>query len=194
MPYVDPAGHNGAHHALTDGLGISYIVFITIYTVVFLAACVYLFYQRHHPVVRMRKISLTLMSITILHFYLYLIFIVYPLNGLFPCGVEFWAMSLYLPIGIGLFQAQNQQLLIVSRGQNHLIHQEGPYRLLVGARGRGVGKPRYWMFRFKLWWNSTSKQGIYEGFVFAGIIIQVSFCKVDCAFGNLSVPSSSSPL
>ena len=182
MPYADPAGHSWAHHALTDGLGVSLIVFITIYTVVFFTACAYLWYQRNHPVVRMRKISLTLTSIIILHFYLYLIFIVYPLNGLFPCGVEFWAMSLYLPVGIGLFQAHNQQLLIVSRGQNQLIHQDEPYRPLTGEGGRGIGKPSYWMFRFKLWWQGISKQGKCEGFVFAGVIVQVSPDVIESIF------------
>ena len=66
---------------------------------------------------------------------------------------------LYLPIGIGLFQVQNQQLLIVSEGQNQLVHLDEPYRSLAGERARGIGTFSYWMFRFKLWWTSTSKQG-----------------------------------
>lgn len=82
-------------------------------------------------------------------------------------------MSIYLPIGIGLYQAQNQQLLIVSREQNHLVRNEEYFKPMFAGRGHGIGGPRYWMFRFKVWWNSASKQGKYEGFVFAGMVVQV---------------------
>lgn len=83
-------------------------------------------------------------------------------------------MSIYLPLGIGLFQAQNQQLLIVSQEQNHLIHSEEFYRPLVPDR-RTVGSIRHWIIRLKVWWNSISQQGKYEGLVFAGITMQVGF-------------------
>jgi hypothetical protein len=29
---------------------------------------------------------------------------VYPLNGLFTCGWEFWIMGIWLPFGMALFQ------------------------------------------------------------------------------------------
>ncbi|KAL9124027.1 MAG: hypothetical protein Q9217_006600 [Psora testacea] len=171
--YLNPGGHDWGKEN-SDGYALSQIVFIIIYTIFFFTACTYLWLHRMHPVIKMRKINLALMSVLILHVYLFMIFMVYPLNGEFPCGVEFWIMSLYLPIGIGLFQAQNQQLLIVSREQNQLLHVDHIYKPLAGVRSHGIGTPNYWIFRFKLWWNRTSKQGKYEGFVLVGIVIQVA--------------------
>ena len=80
----------------------------------------------------------------------------------------------YLPIGIGLFQAQNQQLLIVSREQSLLLRKEEHYKPLYPAQGKGLGGPRYWLWRLKLWWQGTSTQGKYEGFVLIGMTVQVS--------------------
>lgn len=174
--YLNPLGHNWGAENL-DGYGISYIVVAVTYSIFFYAACFYLWLQRNHPVVRMRKINLALLSILILHVYLFMALIVYPLNGAFPCNVEFWSMSMYLPIGIGLFQAQNQQLLIVSREQNMLVHRHEMWKELPGSRGGGIGGPKYWMYRFKIWWRRSSQQGKYEAFVFVGIIVQVCYHK-----------------
>ena len=85
-------------------------------------------------------------------------------------------MSIYLPIGIGLFQAQNQQLLIVSQEQSHLIHFEEYYKPYL-APGIGIDRLRYLFSRFKIWWTASSKQGKYEGFVFVGICLQVSWAR-----------------
>lgn len=40
---------------------------------------------------------------------LFLLFTCYFMNGAWPCNVEYWLISVYLPTGIGLFQAANQQ-------------------------------------------------------------------------------------
>lgn len=174
--FFNPLGHNWGPENL-DGYGITYIVIAVTYSVFFYALCIYLWLHRKHPIVRMRKINLALLSILILHVYLFMALIVYPINGAFPCNVEFWSMSLYLPIGIGLFQAQNQQLLIVSREQNMLVNRHEMWKELPGMRGGGLGSPRYWLYRFKIWWKTASQQGKYEGFVFAGIVVQVSSLK-----------------
>ena len=81
----------------------------------------------------------------------------------------------YLPIGIGLFQAQNQSLLIVSREQSQLLDSQEHYRPLYRGRGRGIGGPKYWFWRLKLWWQGTSSQGRCEGFVLIGMAVQVNF-------------------
>ena len=102
-------------------------------------------------------------------------FSVYTMNGRWPCNVEFWSMSLYLPIGIGLWQAQNQQLIIVSREQTEMRKPEyASFKPLLPPRGRGMGTPTYWLWRFKIWYRSISTQGKYEGFVLFGIVIQVT--------------------
>lgn len=81
-------------------------------------------------------------------------------------------MCLYLPIGIGLYQAYNQQLLIVSRGQAALITKDELFKPIF-PKTKGLGGPKYWAFRFKIWWQSVSSKGKYEGFVLIGIVIQV---------------------
>ena len=91
----------------------------------------------------------------------------------------------YLPLGTGLFQAQNQQLLLVSRKQNRMLRTEEfkpMYRGHNKSTGTGTGTPRYWFWRVKLWWQGVSTQGKYEGFVFVGMIVQVKigvacFCE-----------------
>ncbi|KAL8992381.1 MAG: hypothetical protein Q9188_007601 [Gyalolechia gomerana] len=173
MVYLNPGGFNFGPKNL-DGYGISNIVFAVIYSIFLYAACIYLWLLRHHPIVKMRKVGLMLMAVLVLHVFCFLVFTVYFMNGLWPCSVEFWAMNLYLPIGIGLFQAANQQLLIVSRQQTQLITSNDTFKPLLPSRGRGIGTRRYWLWRCKLWYRSISTQGKYEGFVLIGIILQVN--------------------
>ena len=170
MVYVTSHGHDWSNQYNYDGLGISYIVFVVVYSIICYAMCGILWYYRNHPIVKMRKIGLAISSVMILHVYLFLVFIAYPLNGHYPCNVEFWIMSVYFPIGIGLFQAQNQQLLLVSRGQNKLIIIDELYKPLP-PQGKGADT---WVFRIKQWWKSFSEQGKYEGFVAMGIVAQAS--------------------
>ena len=172
MVLFNPGGHDWGKNYNFDGYGIGYIVFAILYTLLFLAGCSYVWLHRDAPVIRMRNIPLSLASISILHVYITAVFIVYPLNGAFPCQAEFWIMSLYLPIGIGLFQAQNQQLLNVSRQQNMLAKDRQVYKPIL-QKAHGIGTPSYWIWRFKIWWKATSKQGQYECFVLIGIIVQV---------------------
>ena len=169
--YLNPGGYNFGSENL-DGYGISKIAVAVTYSLFFYAACIFLWLYRHHPVVQKRNVPLLLMSLLTLHVFNFVVMIVYTLNGAFPCQVEFWCMSLYLPIGIGLFQAQNQQLLIVSQGQTQLLVLEAPFRRLPPKR-QGVGSIGYWLYRAKLWWGGISKTRQYQAFVFVGIIVQV---------------------
>jgi len=171
--YLNPGGFNFGPENL-DGYGISNIVVGVIYSIVFYAACIFLWLYRRHPVVKMRNVPLLLLSLLILHVFAFMAMVVYTLNGAFPCQVEFWCMNLYLPIGIGLFQAQNQQLLIVSRQQAQLTVNTEHYRPLLPKSGRGIGGPRYWLWRLKLWWRSNSEEGKYQGYILVAIIVQVS--------------------
>ena len=170
MVYLNPGGFDlGAENF--DGYGISTIVVGTIYSLCFYAACIYLWFYRKHPVVRMRNVPLLLMSLLTLHVYLYFLFFGYVMNGTFPCQVEFWCMSLWLPAGIGLFQAQNQQLLVVSLQQQRLLATEELYKPLPPRKGRG--SVNYWRFRMKCWWREASSTRRYELFVTLGIVVQV---------------------
>ena len=170
MPYFNADGHNWGAENL-DGYGISQIIFAVIYSIAFYAACIHVWMLRKHPIIKKRKIGLAIVSLQILHVYMFMVFMVYPLNGAFPCSVEYWIMSLYLPIGFGLFQAANQQLCIVSQGQLKLTlsHDTSLYKPI--PTGRGLKK----LFsRFKVWWADVSSQGKYEGLVAVGISLQVS--------------------
>ncbi|KAL9136198.1 MAG: hypothetical protein Q9175_002587 [Cornicularia normoerica] len=170
MVYLNPGGFDFGSENL-DGYGISNIVFIVIYSLFFYSACFFSWIYRKHPVLRMRNVPLMLLSLLTMHVFTFAVMIVYTMNGAFPCQVEYWCMCLYLPIGIGLYQAYNQQLLIVSRGQAALITKDELFKPIF-PKGKGFGGPKYWAFRFKLWWQSVSSKGKYEGFVLIGIVIQ----------------------
>lgn len=173
--YLNPGGFNFGAENL-DGYGISNIVVAVTYSICFYAACIFLWLYRRHPVVKMRNVPLLLLSLLVLHVFLFMVFMVYTLNGAFPCQVEFWCMNIYLPIGIGLFQAQNQQLLIVSRQQSRLIVTNEQYKPLLPKTTRGIGGPRYWLFRLKRWWRGINEESKYQGFIFIGFVVQVRLC------------------
>ena len=170
--YLNPGGFDFGAENL-DGYGISYIGVAVIYSILFYAACIFLWLYRHHPMVQKRNVPLLLISLLTLHVYLFMVMVVYTLNGTYPCQVEFWCMSLYMPLGIGLFQAHNQQLLVVSQGQSQLLQLEGPFRRLPPKRN-GSGNLRYCVYRFKLWWGGVSQAGKYQSYVLVGIIVQVN--------------------
>jgi len=174
MVYLNPGGFDFGSENL-DGYGISNIVFGVTYSLFFYAAVLFVWLYRHHPILRMRNVPLMLLSLLTLHVFTFMVFVVYTLNGAFPCQVEFWCMSIYLPIGIGLFQAQNQQLLIVSRQQTELLTKDESYRPILPKGGKGLGGPRYWLFRLKFWCRGVSTQGTYQGFVAIGIFVQVCY-------------------
>lgn len=180
MVYLNPGGYNFGSENL-DGYGISHIVFTVLYSLLFYWACFFTWSYRKHPVLRMRNVPLMLSSMLMIHVFTFVVFIIYTMNGAFPCQVEYWWMCLYLPIGIGLYQAYNQQLLLVSRGQAALITKEEHFKPIF-PKGKGLGGPKYWAFRFKVWWQNVSSKGKYEGFVFIGIIIQV--CAMPVMSGN----------
>ena len=172
MVYLNPGGFNFGPENL-DGYGISRIVFGVTYSLFFYTACIFLWIYRKHPVVKMRNVPLLLMSLLTLHVFVFMLFVIYTLNGGFPCQVEYWWMSIYLPIGIGLFQAQNQQLLVVSSQQNKLLVMDELFKSLPRKPRRGAGSPDYWMFRLKCWWRDVRTTRKYEMYVTVGMVAQV---------------------
>ncbi|KAI4269545.1 MAG: hypothetical protein LQ337_007216 [Flavoplaca oasis] len=170
MHFLNPEGHNfiGAN---LDGWGILQMVFAIVYTLVLLVLCTLLWKQRDHPIIRMRKIPMAIAAVLVLHVYLVLVLIVYPLNGYFPCNAEFWIMSIYLPIGVGLFQAQNQQLLLISRGQQVLLTQDA-YKPLPSGKTRW----QYYRNKFIIWCKSSKEQDAFEGFIALGMLVQ-ALCR-----------------
>lgn len=96
-------GHDWGHPNF-DGPAVFYISFAAIYTAIVLMGLYALFRLRKTHAVRIRSFSVICAAVLCLHMYLILILLVYPLNGLFKCGMEFWIMSILLPLGIALFQ------------------------------------------------------------------------------------------
>jgi hypothetical protein len=105
---MDQAPH--PHHGIDyrgpnlDSLGIFYLSFAAVYSVFVLTGLLALFHLRHTHAVRIRSFLVVCGTVLFLHIYLLLILLVYPLNGLFKSGWEFWIMSILLPLGIALFQ------------------------------------------------------------------------------------------
>ena len=86
MRYLNPEGHNYGSENV-DVYGISQVSVAVLYSLFFYAACFYVWLKRYHPILRMRKVGLALLSLLVLHVYLFMIFMVYTINGAFPCGV-----------------------------------------------------------------------------------------------------------
>jgi hypothetical protein len=97
-----------------DGLAVFYISFACLYTVIVLAGLYALYLLRNTHAVRIRNYSVICVTVLTLHVYLVLILLVYPLNGLFKCGWEFWIMSILLPLGMALFQGMPHQFTLSS--------------------------------------------------------------------------------
>lgn len=106
----------------TDRLGFTYIAIAMAWTCLLLPAAIFLIRNRHLPYLRMRNIPLAISAVAMLHVYWVLCMIAYVLNGFFPCTTEYWIMSIYLPLGIAMFQAANSQLFSIATAQKRYAH------------------------------------------------------------------------
>lgn len=102
---------------IVDNVGTFWIALTCVYTTCLFAGIVYLWLNRSHPTIRIRKPILTIAAVLNLHVYWVLCSLGYVLGPVFPELLEFWIMSIYFPIGLALFQAANTSLLSVSRDQ-----------------------------------------------------------------------------
>jgi hypothetical protein len=93
-----------------DALGFLYVVAAIVYTIVLAGELYLLHRQRTVFAVRIRSLKIVFSAVSILHVYLVLVLLVYPLNGLFPCSAEFWVMSVFLPSGMAFFQGMTCSL------------------------------------------------------------------------------------
>lgn len=100
-----------------DGLSWVYISIAVVWTIILSLGITFLISKRHQPFLRIRNVPLAVSAVATLHVYWILCMIAYVLQGYFPCGTEYWIMSVYLPLGIALFQACNTQLLHIANIQ-----------------------------------------------------------------------------
>ena len=110
-------GYTMANEFNLDGLGWLYIAIVTFWTIVLLMGITFLISKRNLPFLRIRNVPLAVSAVATLHVYWVLCLIAYVLQGFFPCATEYWIMSIYLPLGIALFQACNTQLLHIAEVQ-----------------------------------------------------------------------------
>ncbi|KAF2715554.1 hypothetical protein K504DRAFT_397003, partial [Pleomassaria siparia CBS 279.74] len=150
-------------HANLDALGIAYIVLAIVYTLI-LGGELWLL-NRHRSVfsVRIRNIKIVFAAVCMLHVYLVLVLFVYPLNGLFPCWVEFWVMSVFLPSGMAFFQACNARVLTIYESQNRLQRNflEGARKKRISYTPRGL---------WAVWRDLNAASKVYVGTV-VGLVI-----------------------
>ncbi|KAI9773048.1 MAG: hypothetical protein M1840_008168 [Geoglossum simile] len=145
---VSPEGHNWGPINL-DAVGKGYIAILIVWSLVVISGLYVLHMHRNLPFIRMRNVRLTIAAVLTIHIYLSLVFLVYPLNGSFPCNAEYWIMGIYLPFGIALFQAQNLQLLSLSSMQKKLMLH--PQTRPAGRRlPRGIAELRKWWVQVNL--------------------------------------------
>ncbi|KAI9681456.1 MAG: hypothetical protein M1817_002740 [Caeruleum heppii] len=139
---VNPNGHDYGAPNL-DIVGRAYIIVLVVWTVFVFSGLIWLVLHRHLDFIRMRNITLIALSLIMLHTYFFFVMILYPLNGLFPCQLEFWIMSIHFPLGVALFQAQNIQLLSISCLQRQLMFQH-TMRPVKGAKTGFAGLRQRW--------------------------------------------------
>ena len=118
---LNPKGRNWGQLVNWDDLGKFYAAFIIAWTVLLYTGAVWLVWNRRLAFIKIRNLPLAIAAVSFLHVYLIKIFLAYTTNGHFLCSAEFWIMSIYLPFGIALFQANLIQLKSISDQQRQLL-------------------------------------------------------------------------
>ncbi|KAK5196476.1 hypothetical protein LTR99_005264 [Exophiala xenobiotica] len=154
----------------TDGLGFTYVGIVIAWTCLLLPASIFLIRNRHLPFLRMRNIPLAISAVAVLHVYWVLCMIAYVLNGFFPCSTEYWIMSIYLPLGIALFQASNSQLFSIATAQKRYLKGD----VAVEARpAQARGWRKYWQ-KVKTY-NTTKNTMAWIGIA---MMVQLAFSLI----------------
>jgi hypothetical protein len=162
-------GYTMTYSFNTDGLGILYIGLVIAWTCLLLPAAIFLLRNRREPYLRIRNIPLAVSAVATLHVYWVLCMIAYVLNGFFPCAAEYWIMSIYLPLGIALFQATNSQLLSIAASQKKYVQGD------ICAEPKPSPSPK--MPTWRKWWEKVKKYNATKNtmtWIAIGIVVQVS--------------------
>lgn len=166
MGYIE--GDNGGG-AVWDSLAQFYVSIAIIWTSFLLAGSAYLIINRRVHCIRIRNLPLALSAVACLHAYWILCLVAYSMNGTYPCDAEYWVMSIYLPLGIALFQANSMQLLSVYGVQEKLL-QAGREPHNVKNIYRSIRSRR----RQLLDWKNMSLLKRTEMGIAVGMVVQVS--------------------
>ena len=150
-----------------DGLAAVYMTVAALWTLILACGLVALIFNRNLPSIRIRNVRLSVSAVMILHIYWCLCMTAYILNGNFPCGTEFWIMSIYLPLGVALYQASNTQLLYIAG-----LQQKFAYGGFGTDESTQRSRKSRWQ-RLIAWWSCvTSPHKAVTG-IAIGILLQV---------------------
>jgi hypothetical protein len=111
-----------AKQLMLDGVGWTYMALFILWNLALAAGMTFLWINRFHPSLRMRKIPLLLAGVFSLHVYGAICLLAYPIAQYVSCNFQFWLMSLWLPFGIALFHAANSQFLHLASRQKQFAH------------------------------------------------------------------------
>ena len=150
-----------------DALGLSIIGFIVLCSALLALGITFLLYHRHLDFIRIRNVPLMISALLMIHVYLIFACLTYPLNGTFPCNLEFWIMSVYFPTGVALYQAYNMQLLSLSVLQKRLLLQ--PAKFL-----NKLAPPRHTITGLRGGWSRLNLLARTYLLIAVGVVIQVS--------------------
>jgi hypothetical protein len=162
---INPKRRNWGSVVNWDDLGKFYASFIIVWTVVLYTGAAWLVYNRRLAFIKIRNLPLAITAVSFLHVYLVKIFLAYTTNGHFLCSAEFWIMSIYLPFGIALFQANLVQLKSISDQQRELLAESPSCCDMSGLSTTGRARAR---------WRSIP--GVKKSYLLiaCGMLIQVS--------------------
>ena len=150
-----------------DGLAAVYMAVGALWTLILACGLVALIINRNLPFIRIRNVPLSVSAVATLHVYWCLCITAYTLNGNFPCGTEFWIMSIYLPLGVALYQASNTQLLYIAG-----LQQKFAYGEFETAESAPNTRKSTWR-RLITWWSCvTSPHKAVTG-IAIGMVLQV---------------------
>ena len=182
MLYVSPGGHNWGP-INWDDLSKIYMTVISVWSTILALGFGGIIYFRQLPFVRIRKVAFLGAGLGIIHVYMVMVFLVYPLNGTFSCKAEYWIMGVYLPFGVALFQLQNIGLFSQDRIQEALLEAERQ-RTATGAPAPApapapVSKiyPAYYVERF----NRMNAYQRLATLIVLGLVVQVKTRRGDAA-------------
>jgi hypothetical protein len=100
-----------------DAVGWTYMGLFIVWNLALAGGMAFLWHKRQLPSLRIRRIPLLLTGVFFLHVYAMLCVIAYPISDYISCTLEFWVMSILVPLGIALFQAANSQFLHMASRQ-----------------------------------------------------------------------------